>query len=269
MEGGLARVNERMLALLPAARRHRLCASVTIDIDTTDVEVYGRKKRGVAYNYQGQRCGRPHVASWAETGTVLAADLLPGDVDPRPGAPELLRRALAALPARARAGRVGMRGDGGYFAGQLARAAHFEGISFAIGAKRIAALWRLLDGIAEADWTEAIDMDGAQVAVADYRPDWWPADTVALIRRVRLDPEQISADPRSRRRRTLHPDQRALPIAELEDTDAIYGYSFAAPRGALLYPLLSAEGFGGRSLGLMAYLDPKGCRRENSMPGNQ
>jgi hypothetical protein len=31
---------------------------VTIDLDTTDVEVYGRKKRGVAYNYQGQRVGR-------------------------------------------------------------------------------------------------------------------------------------------------------------------------------------------------------------------
>jgi hypothetical protein len=41
----------------------RLSASVTIDLDTTDVEVYGRHKRGVAYNHQGQRCGRPHVAS--------------------------------------------------------------------------------------------------------------------------------------------------------------------------------------------------------------
>ena len=27
---------------------------MTIDIDATDVEVYGSKKRGVAYNYQGQ-----------------------------------------------------------------------------------------------------------------------------------------------------------------------------------------------------------------------
>ena len=41
----------------------------------------------------------------------------------------------------------------------------------AIGAKRIAPLWRLLDGLAETDWTDATDMDGAQVAVADYRPD--------------------------------------------------------------------------------------------------
>jgi hypothetical protein len=40
-------------------RREALTRSVTIDLDTTDVEVYGRHKRGVAYNYQGQRCGRP------------------------------------------------------------------------------------------------------------------------------------------------------------------------------------------------------------------
>jgi hypothetical protein len=54
-------------------------------------------------------------------------------------------------------------------------------------------------------------MGNAQVAVANYRPDWWPASTSLLIRRVKLAPEQVSADPRSRRRRTLHPGQRALP----------------------------------------------------------
>jgi hypothetical protein len=84
----------------------------------------------------------------------------------------------------------------------------------------------LLDGIAETDWANAIDMAGAHVAVADYRPDWWPANTFLLIRRVRLDIDQISVDPRSRRRRTLHPDQRALPLDELAETDTIYGYSF-------------------------------------------
>ena len=188
----------------------------------------GSKKRGVAYNYQGQRCGRPHVASWAEMTTVLGADLMAGDEDPRRHAPKLLNRALAALPTQARAGRVRLRADAGYFAGQLARAALFADIEFAIGAKRIAPLWRILSGIAEDDWTDAIDMDGAQVAVAQYTPDWWPTATRLLIRRVRLDVTagQVSADPRARRRRTLRPEQRALPIAELADLDAVYGYSF-------------------------------------------
>jgi hypothetical protein len=228
VEQGVAAVTSRMLSLLPAERAAALAGGpVTIDLDTTDVEVYGRKKRGVAYNHQGQRVGRPHVAAWAETEIVLAADLGDGTDDPRATAPDLLRRALAALPAAARAsGRVGLRADAGYFAGALARAAHDEKIAFAIGAKRIAPLWRLLAGTAEDAWHEAIEMDGAQVAVAQYCPDWWPADTRLLIRRVLLDPAQVSADPRSRRRRTLHPDQRALPFPELAQQPAIYAYSF-------------------------------------------
>ncbi len=102
VERGVAAVTARMLDLLPAPRAAALAAGpVTIDLDATDVEVYGRKKRGVAYNHLGQRVGRPHVAAWAETEIVLAADLGAGTDDPRASAPDLLRRALAALPERA------------------------------------------------------------------------------------------------------------------------------------------------------------------------
>ena len=228
VESGLAVVTGQMLSLLPAERAAALAGGpVTIDLDTTDVEVYGRKKRGVAYNHQGQRVGRPHVAAWAETETVLAADLGDGTDDPRATAPGLLRRALAGLPPRARAsGRVAMRADAGYFAGALARAAHEAHIGFAIGARRIAPLWRVLAGLADDGWHDAIEMGNAQVAVAEYCPDWWPQGTRLLIRRVLLDPAQVSADPRSRRRRTLHPDQRALPFDELASAGAIYACSF-------------------------------------------
>lgn len=224
VETGVHAVTARMLDRLAPARRAALLGSVTIDLDTTDVEVYGRKKRGVTYNYQGQRCGRPPVANWAELEVALAADLLAGDQDPRPGAPRLLRRVLRALPAGV--GEVKLRADCGYFAVDLAVAAHREGVKFTIGAKRIAPLWKALAGIRESDWTDAIDMPGAQVAVATYCPAWWPTSTRLLIRRVALAPEQISTDPRARRRRALHPDQRALPLGELAGADVVYGYSF-------------------------------------------
>jgi hypothetical protein len=129
---------------------------------------------------------------------VLAADLGDGTDDPCATAPDLLRRALACLPAAARAGRAAMRADAGYLVGQFGRAAHDAQISFAIGAKRIAPLWRLLADLADDAWHDTIDMDNAQMAVSDYCPDWWPtADTRLLIRRVAPDPEQVSADPRS------------------------------------------------------------------------
>jgi Transposase DDE domain group 1 len=226
VETGVARVTERVFELLPVKRRARLAESATVDLDTTDVEVYGSKKRGVAYNHQGQRVGRPHVAAWAETQTVLAAELFSGNDDARASAPDLFRRALSALPRGVRRGRVRLRADTGYFDGKLARAALFAGVEFAIGAKRIAPLWRLLSGLSEEDWTDAVGMDGAQVAVASYRPDWWPAKTEILIRRVRLDISEVSADSRSRRRRTLRPDQRALPLGELAGVGDIYAYSF-------------------------------------------
>ena len=235
VETGLGDVHAAALGILAASEPERAAAlaeSVTIDLDTTDVEVYGRRKQGVAFNHQGQRVGRPHVASWAETATVLAAELMSGREDPRPHAAQLLGRALAALPARARAGKIRVRADAGYFAGELARAALLSGVEFAIGARRIAPLWRLLDGLDESAWSDAIDMTGAQVAVAAYTPNWWPANTRLLIRRVRLDPGtgahagQITTDLRARRRRTLHPDQRALPLAELAAIEGVYGYSF-------------------------------------------
>ena len=61
METGIGDIHTAMLAALPPARAAALCDQVTIDLDTTDVEVYGSKKRGVAYNYQGQReqCLKP------------------------------------------------------------------------------------------------------------------------------------------------------------------------------------------------------------------
>ena len=64
------------------------------------------------------------------------------------------------------------RADAGYFAGQLARAALLAQVEFAIDARRIAPLCRLLEGVSEKGWVDAIDTDGAQVAVASYCPDW-------------------------------------------------------------------------------------------------
>jgi hypothetical protein len=46
VERAVAEATQRMLALLPPQRVESLLGAVTIDMDTTDVEVYGRKKRG-------------------------------------------------------------------------------------------------------------------------------------------------------------------------------------------------------------------------------
>jgi len=207
----------RCLGLLPVQRQARLSARATVDLDSTDVEVYGSRKQGVAYNYAGQRAGRPHLATWAEAGITTAAELLAGNDDVRPRAAAMLRRGLAGIPeqvrvAAAAADRLRVRADAGYFTATLAVAAVEEGCDFAIAAKRNTAMWRAYAGIAEDAWADAIGMPGAQVAAVDYAPAGWPETSYTIVRRVRVEAEAISADPRSRRRRTIDPDQLALAL---------------------------------------------------------
>ena len=212
IETGLSAVYTRWLGLVPAQLRGQLVLrDPTIDLDATDIEVFGRRKERVGWNYAGVKSGRVHLASWAQADVPLAMDLLAGNDDVRPGAGGLLRRALAVLPAQV-CGRPRVRVDAGYFDGALARSAIQAGCDFAIAAKRNTAVWRAAAAIPEAAWTDARDMAGGQVAACDYAPAGWTGEAYTIVRRVKISAEQISADPRSRRRRTIPPDQLALAL---------------------------------------------------------
>ncbi|MGV1010194.1 MAG: IS1380 family transposase [Dermatophilaceae bacterium] len=243
IEAGWGRVIAAAFERLPEARRAQLLAGpVTIDLDSTDVEVHGSKKQQVGWTHAGVRAGRPHAASWAETALVLAGDLLAGDQDVRPHAADLLGRAVANLPAEVRAGqgRVRVRADAGYFTGELAKAAADAGIDFAIAAKRMHVLWSATAALA-GGWVPAEGMPSAQVAVLDYAPHGWPAGTYTIVRRVWTPAEALSTSTGSRRRRTFGPDQLALQLGTT--TEGRYAYSFIVtniPTGGADFPSITA-----------------------------
>jgi hypothetical protein len=210
------------VAVLPRARRRELLrARPTIDIDPTDVEVYGEKER-VGWSYAGIRAGRPVLVSWAEAGLPLTQRLLAGDEDVRPIAPLLVAEAVAALPDATC--RPVVRADSGLFSGAVARAALANEADFAIAAPRNPAVRRAIAGIPKAAWRKAKGMPGAQVATAAYRPDGWPVDTYLIVRRYPVRASEISADPRARRRRSFDPAQLQLALAGAIDR----AYAYAA-----------------------------------------
>jgi hypothetical protein len=208
--------------LLSEKRRAALVAQrPTIDLDPTDTEVYGRNKQGSDFNYQGQRVYRPHPAVWAEAGWVLAADFGSGKSDPRPQAPALLARAISALPEGL--ARPIVRADSGFFDAKLAGGALVMGCDYAIAVKRSNAVWRAERKIPTGDWNRTNGMD-AEVAECDYVPKGWPEGSRTLCRRVKVTAKTLSSDPRSRRRRTIDPDQ--LTLLASGETDCAYAYSF-------------------------------------------
>jgi Transposase DDE domain group 1 len=224
LESAVGLIVRRGFANLTPRQRQELRGPVTIDIDPTEIEVYGPTKHGVAYNYLGQRAARAFPATWAETGVVLAGELFAGDCDPRPHAPDLIRRAVAALPEGLDRPRV--RADVGFFDHRVADAALAAGADFGIGVPRNPAVWRAVRAADQHRWSPARGLRDAEITEIDYQPGGWPEHTRVIARRVRLDPDQVSKHQRSRRRRTIDPDQLAL--VDAGELESVYAYSFIA-----------------------------------------
>ena len=227
VERASAQVTARALAALPVAERAKvLSGPVTIDLDAKDIEAFSTRKEQVIRSYKGEIAGRMHAAHWAQTGTVLVADLLDGRSDGRTHSPAQIDRAVDALRAAGATGRILFQGDSGYYAGKVAQKIVARGGLFRLGVPRGTALWRAVTGVHEDDWIDAVDYPDAQVALLDYAPADWPDGTRVIVRRVRYDADQLSVDPRSRRSRTVGKDQLALVLDGIADT--AYAYSFIA-----------------------------------------
>lgn len=206
-----AELVDRYVAALPPQRRRELLAvRPTIDLDPTDVEVYGTAKERIGWTYAGVRAGRPVPLVWAEAGLVLTGTLLAGDQDVRPHAPALIAEAVGTLPDGVP--RPRLRADSGLFSADLAYAAVTAGAEVAIAAVRNPAVRAAIASIPRTAWRRAKGMPGAQVAAVDYAPAGWPAGTRMIVRRMKVQAASISTDLRARRRRTFDPAQLALAL---------------------------------------------------------
>lgn len=198
---------------------------VTVDLDATQITVYGRGKEGAARCRTGQRSYAPHVAFWAERGRALTAELVGGNQERLSGGEcaRIASRALGLLGAGH--GPVTMRVDSAYYAIELLERLRTEQTRFTVSVPRNQAMWAALGRIDETAWTDALEMDGAQVAETTYRPGGWKHEPLRLIvRRVAFTAEQIAKLKGSRRLSTIHPEQ--LQMALDGQTDTVYGYSF-------------------------------------------
>jgi hypothetical protein len=199
-------------------------APVTLDFDSTGVEVYGRRKPGAGVNYQGQLAYQPLLCSWAQRGRLLATELLAGNASTRGEEPrQLLRRALACLPDGH--GQVAARFDSGFYRVDLLADCRQHEVRLSISVPRSSAMWSALERIDQDAWTPAENLTDAEVAETTYTPSGWAHEPLRLIvRRVAHQADALSDDPRARRKRTIAREQLDLGLAG--EADVVYGYSF-------------------------------------------
>jgi len=198
----------------------------TIDLDATQLEVHGRQG-GAARSRHGCVAYAPHIAFWAQRGRALTAELVGGNQEKLTAAASatLARRALRMLRSAGHTGNVTFRVDSAYYAVGLLIALRKAGAQFTVSVPRTVAMWKLVAQIGEDAWTDALDLAGAQVGEIAYTPTGWKHESLRMIvRRTRYSAAQISANPRARRRKTIHPEQLALLLDG--QASEVYGYSF-------------------------------------------
>lgn len=196
---------------------------VTLDLDSFDSEVYGRRKQGAAFNHRGQRCYDTQMATWAGRRRILAAELRSGNLNEHPTAIKVLRRALAALPAVH--GPVRARMDCGFESVAIFEALRRHEVGFTCSLQRTPTLHGLRLKIPSRAWRPALQMPQAEIAETTYAHQGWRHEPLRLIvRRVRVPVEELSEDPRSRRRRTVPKAQLELALAGR--VEYVYAYSF-------------------------------------------
>ena len=218
----LARAGHQLDGLLGRDRSMELA---TVDLDATQIEVYGRQKQGAARNRQGQLSYAPHIAFWGQTGRALTAELVGGNREKLSGAEcaRIARRAKSLLPTDH--GPLCFRIDSAYYQIELLNSLRAERACFTVSVPRNQAMWKTLSQIPEDAWQDALDMPGSQVAQTTYTPDGWKHEPLRLIiRRSTFTAAEIAKHKGSRRLKTIHPQQ--LQLALDGQLDCVYGYSF-------------------------------------------
>lgn len=197
----------------------------TIDLDGTDIEVYGFKQ-GSARGRGGIVGFTPHVATWAERNRALTSELYGANHTRITGVESLkiARRAIMMLPDSH--GKVTFRIDAGYESIDLLKGLRKLNAHFTLSMRRTPVMWRALNQLTENDWQDALAMHGAQVAEVAHTPTGWKHEQLRLIvRRVPYAADQVLASAEhARRRRTIAPGQIELALSG--ELSTLYGYSF-------------------------------------------
>ena len=169
-------------------------APLTIDLDSTICETYGRCKEGARHpGYTGQRGYHPILAVAAGTGDVLMARLREGRANTARGAAHFLRETVGRVRHAGATGPLTMRADRGFYTHAIVAACRKMQVRFSIAVRQHQGLRNLIEAIPEGDWTPLpYWMEGAAaVAETEYTPFQGEPDAVPvrlIVRRVKPTP---------------------------------------------------------------------------------
>jgi hypothetical protein len=184
---------------------------LTIDLDSTLVEVAGHAKQGASFGYTKRRGYHPILATRSDTGEVLHARLRKGSASSQRGAERFVRELVARVRRLGAAGPLIVRADSGFWSYKTIAALEQHGVRYSIGVTQQAHVREAIEQIPEQAWQPLADYppEGiAQIAQSSL------SGRRLVVRRTRLVGAQAELFPDWRHHAFI--TDRPEPLAEVE-----------------------------------------------------
>lgn len=173
-----------------------LAGPLTIDLDSSIVEVYGRAKQGAAFGYTKVRGYHPQFATCAQTGMVLFSRLRGGSAGAARGAKSFLTETVSRVRDAGATGQLTVRADSAFYSRAVLGTAVKLGVDFSVTARQDKKIRAAIEAIDEDAWTpipywlSTPEVSGADVAETRYTAfaATEPVEVRLVVRRVRPTP---------------------------------------------------------------------------------
>jgi hypothetical protein len=129
-------------------------APLTIDLDSTIVEVAGHAKQGASFGYTKRRGYHPILATRADTGEVLHARLRKGSAQSQRGAERFVRELVQRVRRLGARGPLLVRADCGFWSNKTIAALERHGVRYSIGVTQQEGVRRTIERIADESWQQ-------------------------------------------------------------------------------------------------------------------
>jgi len=155
--------------------------AMTIDVDSTIIEVCGYHKQGASYGYTKRLGDHPLLATRADTGEVLHARLRCGRANTARGMPRFCDELIARVRRAGATGELTLRADSGFHAAKTIKTLRRHRVRYAITIRKTAPVRAAIAQIPDDAWTPIDYPDTGVAEVAETRL----AGDRLIVRRVR------------------------------------------------------------------------------------
>ena len=125
---------------------------MTIDIDSTILEVYGSLKEGASYGYTKVLGFHPLLATRADTGETLHVRFRKGSSNTQRGAQRFVRETVGRVRRAGASGALTLRCDSGFFSQYVVQACRDHDVRYSITVRQTPVITRAIESITEDAW---------------------------------------------------------------------------------------------------------------------